>query len=175
MKRKWLLYIIIEVLAIIIVIQYTHNINIERKQGGMYKYNLDYLRTNVKRTREYLSDSKPLSYEDTEEYLWKYNEYVTLSANLPSYAGIGMYLDIMHVNFSRMSQAIKNNEPESNIKALKDTTLGLAINLENALDSINTSCGNDYLKYYRLNDYNNKTMIGINKALTDYLNKNNIQ
>jgi hypothetical protein len=174
MKNKRLIFIIIAVFILTITMQQISIISLKKKQGGVYKYNFDTLSRNVKWTREYLEGTAPLTKDQTDSYFWKFNEYLSFAALLPSSSAISMYIDIIHVNLSRISQAITNNESKNSIESLRKQTLDLTMQLEKALDLIDKSCNNNNLKYYDLDKPNNKMMKDINKNLLDYLNKNNI-
>lgn len=174
MKNKILVIIIIAVFILTITMQQISIINLKKKQGGVYKYNFDTLSRNVKWTREYLKDTAPPTKDEIDRYYWEFDEYLSFSTLPPSSSAINIYIGLIHVYLSRISQAIKNNEPKNSIESLRKQALDLTIQLERNLDLIDKSCNNDDLKYYNLDKPNNKMMKDINKKLLDYLNKNNI-
>lgn len=173
MKNKALVFIIIAVFILTITMQQISVVNLKKKQGGVYKNNFYALSHNVKWTREYLEGTATLTKDQTDSYFWKFDGYLSFSTLPASSSVINIYIDLIHIYLSRISQAIKNNESKNTIEDLKKQTLDLIMQLEKALDLINKSCNNDDLKYYDLDKPNNKIMKDINKNLFGYLNKNN--
>jgi hypothetical protein len=174
-KLKNMSLIIIIILLIGIVIQYRNNEKIKAQHGNLVEYKISWLQKNLKSVSEQLSSTKIPQKEYIDQTRVKFSEDIVLLNGI-MYSPMPLaYLDMIRIDLDRMSRSINDKKSEEELIATKQLALDKLAVLLNEINYIMDSCKTNRIKYYELSKPNNPIMLKVDRAMIDYLNKNNIQ
>lgn len=153
-------------LIMLVCIQYSKTIVLEKDIGEIHLNNIRYVKAHVRSEKEIHLNSSHIEEEDISRNQWKFNEFIQL--RLPG-GLFDYYFSSIRNDYCLLKERADSSFNEADIGIVNQDIIDKFSVLENALGLIEEYCGEDPIKYYELTK-DSKIMDKVDEEMQEYIN-----
>jgi hypothetical protein len=154
-------------LIILICVQYSKIIALEKNIGEVHLNNIRYVKAHVRSEKKALINSSYMKEEDISRNQWRFNEFIQL--RLPG-GLFDYYFASIRDDYRLLSEAPEAGRNKDDIEISKQRIIDKLSIVESALGLIEEYCGEDPIKYYGLTK-DSEIMDIVNSRIQAHINE----